>query len=52
MMEHWIEQYHQTGYQFDVAYCQMGSMEKAANVRARLERMTSNHKVKTDRQRL
>ena len=52
MMEHWIEQYHQTGYRFDVAYCRMGSMERAAGVRVRLERMASNHEVKTDRQRL
>jgi len=36
----------------DVAYCRMGSMERAAGVRTRLERMASNHKVKTDRQRL
>ena len=52
MMEHWIEQYHQTGYRFDVAYSRIGSTERAANVRARLERMTSNHEVKMNRQHL
>ena len=52
MMEHWIEQYHQTGYRFDVAYSRTGSTERAANVRARLERMTSNHEVKMNRQHL
>jgi hypothetical protein len=31
MMEHWIEQYHQTGYRFDVAYSRIGSTERAAN---------------------
>jgi hypothetical protein len=26
LMEHWIEHYHQTGYQFDLAYCRVGSL--------------------------
>jgi hypothetical protein len=47
MMEHWIKQYHQIGYQFDVAYCRV-----AANARARSERRTSNHQVKMHRQHL
>jgi hypothetical protein len=42
MMEHWIEQYHQIGYQFDVAICQVGSMKLAADVVARMERRISN----------
>jgi hypothetical protein len=50
MMEHWIEQYHQIGYQFDVACCPVGSMKLATNVQARSERRTSNHQVKMYRQ--
>ena len=26
LMEHWIEQYHQTGFRFDLAYCRVGSL--------------------------
>jgi hypothetical protein len=46
MMEHWIKQYNQTGYQFDVAYCRVGLMKMAADICAQSESITCNHKVK------
>jgi len=33
MMEHWIEQYHQTGHRFDLAYCRVGSLSDQAAIR-------------------
>ncbi len=38
MMEHWIEQYHQIGYRFDLAYCRVGTLEGQAAIRARMEK--------------
>ncbi len=52
MMEHWIEHYHQIGYQFDVAYCRVGSLKFAAKIRATMERRASNHQVKMCQQQI
>ena len=38
LIEHWVEQYHQVGRSYDLSYCQAGSLEKQAEVRAKLER--------------
>ena len=38
LMEHWIEQYHQIGYRFDLAYCRVGTLEGQAAIRARMEK--------------
>ena len=32
LMEHWIEQYHQTGHRFDLAYCRVGSLRGQAAI--------------------
>ena len=52
MVEHWVEQYHQVGYRYDVSYCRLGSLEKQAGVRSRLEARSRHPKVKMNRRRL
>lgn len=32
LMEHWMEQYHQIGYRFDLAYCHIGKLEGKAAI--------------------
>jgi hypothetical protein len=45
LMEHWIEQYHQVGHRFDMAYCRVGSLKGQAEIRARAEKRGSNPRV-------
>lgn len=45
LMEHWIEQYHQIGYRFDVAYCRVGSLKGQAAIRSRMEKRGRNPRV-------
>ena len=52
MMEHWIKQYHQIGYQLDVAYFRVGSLKFAAEIRSTMERRASNHQVKMCQQQI
>ena len=46
MMEHWIEQFDQTGFQFDVAYCLVGLTKSAAEIQATMERRESTIRLK------
>jgi hypothetical protein len=46
MLEHWVEQYQQTGYKYDEMWRTMGDEAKKARVRARMEHIiASNEKV-------
>ena len=45
LMEHWIEQYHQIGYRFDLAYCRVGTLERQAAIPARMEKRGMNAQV-------
>ena len=45
MLEHWVEQYHQTGYKYDEMWRTMGDEAKKARVRARMEHIASGEKV-------
>jgi hypothetical protein len=47
MMEHWIKQYHQIGYQLYVAYPKF-----AAEIWSTIERRASNHQVKMCQQQI
>ena len=38
LMEHWIEQYHQIGFRFDLAYCRVGSLVGQAAIRSSVEK--------------
>jgi len=38
LMEHWIEQYHQIGFRFDMAYCRVGSLKGQADIRSSVEK--------------
>ena len=51
-MEHWIEQYHQIGYRFDVAYCRVGSMKGQAAIRSSNEKRGRNPLVQMNKQKL
>ena len=42
LMEHWIEQYHQTGHRFDLAYCRVGSLSGQAAIRSSVEKRGRN----------
>lgn len=44
-MEHWIEQYHQTGFRFDMAYCRVGSLVGQAAIRSSAEKRARNPRV-------
>ncbi|EJK48031.1 hypothetical protein THAOC_33210 [Thalassiosira oceanica] len=52
MVEHWVEHYHQVGYRYDISYCRLGSLEKQAGVRSRLEKRGRHPKVRMNRKRL
>ena len=45
MLEHWVEQYHQTGYKYDEMWRTMGDKAKKARVRACMEHIASDEKV-------
>ena len=49
-MEHWIEQYHQIGYRFDVAYCQVGSLKGQASIRSSIKKQARNPLVQLNKQ--
>ena len=45
LMEHWIEQYHQIGFRFDLAYCRVGSLVGQAAIRSSVEKRGRNPRV-------
>jgi hypothetical protein len=50
LMEHWIEQYHQTGHRFDLAYCCVGSLSGQAAIRSSVEKRARNPRVQMNKQ--
>ena len=50
MMEHWIEQYHQIGHRFDMAYCHVGSLRGQAAIRSSVEKRGRNPRVQMNKQ--
>jgi hypothetical protein len=52
LMEHWIEQYHQTGFRFDLAYCRVGSLIGQAAIRSSCEKRSRNPRVQLNKQLL
>jgi hypothetical protein len=49
LMEHWIEQYHQTGFRFDLAYCRVGSLVGQATIRSSTEKRARNPRVQLNK---
>ena len=49
LMEHWIEQYHQTGFRFDLAYCCVGSLVGQAAIRSSAEKRAHNPRVQLNK---
>jgi hypothetical protein len=49
-MEHWIEQYHQTGHRFALAYCHAGSLSGQAAIRSSEEKRGYNLQVQMKKQ--
>ena len=45
LMEHWMEQYHQIGFRFDMAYCRAGSLKAQAEIRSSAEKRGRNPRV-------
>ena len=45
MLEHWVEQYHQTGFKYDEMWRKMGDEAKKARTCARMEHIASDKKV-------
>jgi len=50
LMEHWIEQYHQIGHRFDMAYCRVGSLTGQAAICSSVEKRGRNHRVQMNKQ--
>jgi hypothetical protein len=46
----WIEQYHQIGHRFDMAYCCVGSLTGQAAIRSSVETRGSNPQVQMNKQ--
>ena len=49
-MEHWIEQHHQTGHRFDLAYCRFGSLSGQAAIRSSVEKRGCNPQGQMNKQ--
>ena len=52
MIEHWVEQYHQVGYRYDLSYCRVGSLKRQAEVRSKMEKRARHPRVKMNKKRL
>ena len=52
MIEHWVEQYHQVGYRYDLSYCRVGSLKRQAEVRSKMEKRERHPRVKMNKKRL
>ena len=50
LMEHWIEQYHQTGHRFDLAHCRVGSLSCQAAICSSVEKIGRNPQVQMNKQ--
>ncbi len=50
LMEHWIEQYYQTGHRFDLAYCCVGSLSGQAAIHSSVEKRGRNPRVQKNKQ--
>ena len=50
LMEHWIEQYHQTGHMFDLAYCRIDSLSGQAAICSSVEKRGRNPPVQMNKQ--
>jgi hypothetical protein len=50
LMKHWIEQYHQTGHMFDLAYCRIGSLSGQAAICSSVEKRGCNPPVQMNKQ--
>ena len=50
LMEHWIEQYHQIGHRFDMAYCRVGSLSGQAAICSSVEKRGRNPRVQMNKQ--
>ena len=50
LMEHWIEQYHQTGHRFDLAHCCVGSLSCQAAICSSVEKIGRNPQVQMNKQ--
>jgi hypothetical protein len=50
LMEHWIEQYHQIGHRFDMAYCRVGSLRGQAAICSSVDKRGRNPRVQMNEQ--
>jgi hypothetical protein len=50
LMEHWIEQYHQTGFRLDMAYCCVGSLSGQAAIQSSTKKRAHNPRVQLNKQ--
>jgi hypothetical protein len=50
LMEHWIEQYHQTGHRFDLAYCRVGSLSGQVAICSSVRMRGCNPQVQMNKQ--
>jgi len=49
LMDHLIEQYHQTSFRFDLAYCRVGSLMEQAAIRSSAETRAHNPRVQLNK---
>jgi len=49
-MKHWIEQYHQTGHRFVLAYFRVGSLSGQAAIRSSVEKSGRHSRVQMNKQ--
>jgi hypothetical protein len=45
LAEDWVEQYHQSGFRYDLCYCRVGDLKQQAVIRSRAEHRARNPKV-------
>ncbi len=50
LMEHWIEQYHQTRHRFDLAYCCVGTLSGQAAIHSSVKKRGRNPRVQMNKQ--
>ena len=46
---HWVEQYHQVGYRYDLSYCRAGTLDNQAAIRARAEKRARHPRVRMNK---
>jgi hypothetical protein len=52
LTEHWIEQYHQTGFRFDMTYCCVGTLSGQAAIQSSTKKIAHNSHVRLNKQLL